>query len=239
MNESRILIFAGAGISAESGLSTFRDTNGLWTKYDVNKVCSYSVFKASKDDKDVRYNIFDFYNKIKEQVLLAHPNQAHKTIANWQQKLGVERVKIVTANIDNLFERAGCEEVTHVHGDINNMMCDACSNRWEVDAYDSTLRCPKCNSKLTKPNVVFFGEKAPEYLKMTQIFNPKKRSDNDILLYVGSSMSVIPPSRLILGKGIKVLVNKDFGEEDYLFRHKYYGLATEELLKVEKDLIKK
>lgn len=240
-----ILIFAGAGISAESGLSTFRDAGGLWTKYDINKVCTYRTLLAAKNDIEKRKYIFDFYNEIKKSIHQAQPNQAHLEIASWQKKYGKDRVKVVTANIDDLFEKAGCEEVIHVHGDIENMLCIGCGNIWKISSlgYQPDERCPKCNSRQTKPNVVFFGEQAPHYLTMQQVFNIKRRNENDLLLYVGSSQSVIPPSRLI-GKannsyhtGNTILVDLHSGEEGHLFKYKYLCKATEGIPKVAEDFL--
>lgn len=244
-NFGKILIFAGAGISAESGLSTFRDKDGLWTKYDINKVCTYRTLLAAKDDLDKRKYIFDFYNDIRKSIHTAIPNKAHIEIASWQKKYGTDRVKIVTANIDDLFEKAGCEEVVHVHGDIQNMLCIGCGNIWKVSeaGYKHDERCPRCNSRQTKPNVVFFGEQAPHYLTMQQIFNIKRRAENDLLLYVGSSQNVIPPSRLI-GKASKsyhlgktILVDLNQGEEGHLFQYKYLCKATEGIPRVSADFL--
>lgn len=245
-NLNKIIIFAGAGISAESGLATFRETGGLWTQFDVEEVCNYYVFKKAKLDEQKRAHIFNFYNLAKQSILKAEPNDAHNIIASWQKSYGTERVKVVTANIDNLFEKAGCEEVLHIHGEIYNMHCAACSHTWNIgeSLFNYQDRCPNCTSRLTKPNVVFFGEMAPNYLKMGQIFNIKNRASNDIILYIGSSMSVIPPDRLLQkinhpNTGITVLVNKDKNEMDNWFKHHYYGIATEELKKVHEEIILK
>lgn len=237
---NRILLFAGAGISAESGLATFREQGGLWTRFDVNEVCNFTTFRLAKNDAKARAHIFEFYTLVRESINQAQPNGAHKQVAMWQKEFGVERVKIVTANIDDLFERAGCQEVIHIHGNAKKMHCVACAHRWEVNDYNHEERCPKCASRLTKPDVVFFGERAPEYLTMNQIFNDRRRLTNDVLLYVGSSQSVIPPSRLIENNrshAQTVLVNKDVGEEDKLFHHRYYGLASEQLGIVDKQVI--
>lgn len=241
---NRLLIFTGAGISAESGLSTFRDSEGLWTKYDIEEVCNFINFRKYKDDANKRHNMFQFYNEVKKSILKAEPNAAHYQVAKWQKEYGTERVIIMTANIDNLFEKAGCEKVTHVHGDIFNMQCAACQNVWSIgnEEYED-VRCPKCNSRLTKPHIVFFYENAPEYESMGYHFHPKRRHADDLLLYVGSSMSVIHPTVLFgegknshLGK--RILVNKDKGVSDYLFQEKYYGLATELLKRVDEDIVK-
>lgn len=238
---SRLLIFSGAGISAESGLSTFRDTGGLWTQYNVEEVCNFQVFKAAKEDTVKRAHIFEFYNEVKKAILAAKPNAAHYQVAKWQQTYGKDRVRIFTANIDDLFERAGCEEVIHVHGDIYHMQCVACQQVWNVgqSSYDSLERCPYCSSRLTKPRVVFFGEAAPQYQTLQHDFHLKRRNPKDFILYVGSSMSVIPPSRLIqlpTNKSQNIVANLEPQNEDNWFGHHYYGLATEQLPKVDKDI---
>ena len=237
---NRILLFAGAGISAESGLATFREQGGLWTRFDVNEVCNFTVFKRAKNDLAARAHIFEFYTLVREAIEKAQPNDAHRQVAAWQKEFGTERVKVVTANIDDLFERAGCQDVVHIHGNAKKMHCVACSHTWEAQFYNHEERCPNCSSRLTKPDVVFFGEPAPEYLKMGQIFNDRRRNENDVLLYVGSSQSVIPPYRLIEANrshSQTVLVNKDEGPEDRLFRHKYYGLASTGLPLVDNEII--
>lgn len=241
---NRILIFAGAGISAESGLSTFRDTGGIWEQFNVDEVCNIHAFKKAKHDDIARANIFNFYNLVKESILKAEPNEAHYQIARWQKQYGKNRVIIMTANIDNLFEKAGCEDVIHIHGEMFNMHCHSCSHIWNIGEaqYNHHDRCPKCNSRLTKPNVVFFGEQAPLYEKMGYHFHPKRMNRDDIILYIGSSMSVIPPTRLFSdayppANMYRVLINKEENSLDRMFSHKYYGNATEELKKVDVAII--
>ena len=234
MTINKIRVFAGAGLSAESGLATFRDEGGLWTKYDINEVCFYPSFIANKEDLKFRQKIFDFYNEVKLACLQAKPNAAHYELALWQNNLGIETV-IFTANVDNLLEQAGCKNVVHVHGDLSSMHCTSCTYSWECDVF-SEQRCPKCNSRLTKPNVVFFHENAPLYAKLLTEFHGKRRHPNDLLVYVGSSQSVIPPSKLMdtrRGKeGVKVLVNLANGPEDSLFDYCYYEKASTGLEKV-------
>lgn len=243
---NRIILFAGAGISAESGLATFREIGGIWDQFDVDEVCNIHAFKNAKEDAKARKNIFNFYNLVKESILKAEPNEAHYQVARWQKQFGKDRVVILTANIDNLFEKAGCEDVIHIHGEIFNMHCYACAHTWNIgdQAYDYKPRCPKCSSRLTKPNVVFFGEQAPLYEEMAYHVHPKRRSKDDTIIYVGSSMSVIPPHRLIPDYPSKdmcdrVLVNKDSHPFDKMFNYQYYGNATEQLLKVDTEIIQK
>lgn len=243
---SKIVLFAGAGISAESGLATFREVGGIWDQFDVDEVCNINAFKKAKEDKEKRAEIFKFYNLVKNSILKAQPNAAHYQVANWQKKYGQDRVVILTANIDNLFEKAGCENVIHIHGDIFNMHCYACNHTWNIgdETYNHEPRCPYCDSRLTKPNIVFFGEQAPLYETMAYHVHPKRRNTNDTLICVGTSMSVIHPTRLMpdYKRGVqydRVLVNKDMTDLDYMFNHKYYGNATEQLAKVDEDIIKR
>jgi len=242
-NLNRLLIFTGAGISAESGLSTFRDTNGLWKKYNIDDVCNYHNFKKDKENHEKRAYMFNFYNDVKKAILKAEPNEAHYQVAKWQKQYGEDRVVIVTANIDNLFEKAGCKDVIHVHGEIFHMHCAACQSKWHIgnDEYQD-IRCPHCSSSLTKPNIVFFYEDAPLYERMHYHFHPKRRQYNDLLLYVGSSMSVIHPLMLFghspkAKLGRTILVNKDVSDDDILFQHQYYGNATEMLPLVDKEIV--
>ena len=176
-----IFLFAGAGISQESGLSTFRCNNGLWEQYDVMKICNYPQFLSDTlDDNQGRKDTFDFYNMRKREIQNASPNAAHYAVADWQKSFGVNNVKIVTSNIDDLFERAGCENVVHVHGDTKHMKCAACDHVWFIgdDDFDIDPSCPHCDSIFTKPNIVFFGETAPEYKTMYQIFNSATQKTN-------------------------------------------------------------
>jgi NAD-dependent deacetylase len=232
MNMNRLLVFAGAGISAESGIDTFRDSGGLWERYDVNTIANYAAFKlATKENTQLRKDIFAFYNSRKENIKLAQPNDAHYACAEWQKKYGAV---IITSNIDDLFEKAGCVDVMHVHGDMNEMGCDSCKHTWPAEVFED-VRCPKCNSRYTKPNVVFFGEGAPLYSSMNYLYHRKRRNIDDTLVYIGSSQQVNPPSRLFQECyiGNKILCNKDICFQDNVFDHKVYGLASVEVPKLE------
>lgn len=239
----RFIIFAGAGISQESGLSTFRDTDGIWNQFNIDELCNYTKWlNATKNETDLRAQIFEFYNLRKVAIQQAQPNAAHFQVAQWQQRFG-DKVIIITSNIDDLFEKAGCTNVLHVHGETTHMHCATCAKNWHIgDApFDPEPRCPHCGSRYTKPNVVFFGERAPNYGSMFAHFHPKRRTRNDVLLYVGSSMTVLPP-KLLFGDGKKdqkanwghrIFVNKDRPSEPIPFDFTFYGLATEKLPEVD------
>ena len=108
----KIIIFAGAGLSAESGLATFRNSpNGLWNQYKISEVCDLRTWKQNID------LVNQFYSERKKEILAANPNAAHISIAQLQQELGHENVQVFTSNIDDLLERAGAK-TTHIHGDI-------------------------------------------------------------------------------------------------------------------------
>ena len=105
----KVLILSGAGLSAESGLRTFRDSDGLWEEYDIEEVCSARGFK-----KD-RQKVLDFYDKRRAQLAGCEPNEAHKMIARLKERYG-EQISVLTQNVDDLLERAGCQKVVHLHG---------------------------------------------------------------------------------------------------------------------------
>ena len=119
---SKIVFFSGAGLSADSGLGVFRGGNGLWDKYDVNQVCNINTWEKN-------YNlVHEFYSLRRVEYAKAKPNSMHKVIASLQQKYGKEKVIVITQNIDNLLEDAGCTDVMHVHGRINYIHCTKCNH---------------------------------------------------------------------------------------------------------------
>lgn len=208
LKKQKILIFCGAGISAESGLNTFRDSNGLWNQYDIDEVCNLKTFHNNKS------KVFEFYNERKKEILKTNFNQAHKDIADIQQIYGIENVHIFTSNIDNLLEKAGCENVCHVHGDIHTMKCLDCNNDWNIgDApYDINDVCPQCSSNNIKPNIIFFNEVAEKY----KILNSEFESSGEIIgkeivpnlkLLIGSSFNVLPISVFRVNRGETILVD--------------------------------
>ena len=148
----RIVILTGAGISAESGLGTFRDAGGLWAEYDLEDVATPQGF--ARDPALVHA----FYNARRANCLAAAPNPAHAALARLQAEHPGE-VTIVTQNIDNLHERAGSRGVIHMHGELLRGLCATCGARWDAPpemAADDP--CPSCGAPATRPDVVWFGE---------------------------------------------------------------------------------
>ncbi len=148
----RIVILTGAGVSAESGLGTFRDVDGLWTKYDLREVATPEGFARNPA------MVHAFYNARRENCRGAEPNAAHAALARLQAQYPGE-VVIVTQNVDDLHERGGATSVIHMHGALNSALCAACGHRWPAP---ETMRaqdpCPSCAAPATRPDIVWFGE---------------------------------------------------------------------------------
>ena len=242
---NKILFFTGAGISAESGISTFRDNeDGLWTKYDPDVVATMSAFEPNKE------LVFKFYSERRVSLANIKPNKAHIEIAKLQKEMGADRVKIVTQNIDDLFEQAGCVDVVHVHGKMTEMRCLECNHIWDVGYTETTpnTMCPKCGREHTKPNVIFFGEHAPKYKALFDIFDTNK-TRNDVVVVIGTSGNVVPMVYVTLNgyehnSGFNILCNKDDdGEFDpRVFHRTFFCKATEaidEIISIAKKRVNK
>lgn len=147
---TEIVILTGAGISAESGIDTFRTKGGLWEQYDVEDVATPEGYARNPQ------LVLDFYNMRRRAVADARPNEAHKALAELERH---KDVLIVTQNVDDLHEKAGSRSVIHMHGAHKNALCNACDARWHAPAV-MTLddQCPKCGECQVRPDVVWFGE---------------------------------------------------------------------------------
>lgn len=148
----RMVILTGAGVSAESGIATFRDGNGLWENHRVEDVASPEGFR--RDPGLVQR----FYDLRRAQALEVEPNAAHLALARLEQRLPGQ-VLIVTQNVDDLHERAGSTNVLHIHGKLNSALCTACWQRgpWTRPLADGP-RCPACGQPALRPDIVWFGE---------------------------------------------------------------------------------
>ncbi len=223
----KIIFFSGAGLSAESGLSTFRDSDGLWANYDINEVCNYDNWEQNFD------LVHEFYSKRRQELATVKPNNAHIKIAQMQQKYG-EAVQIITQNVDNLLEQAGCTDVIHVHGELTKLRCLYCNHVWDVDykPYGGES-CPKCKHTLIKPFVVFFYEPAPLYRSMFGLF--QTLDSDDIIVSIGTSGNVISFDMLLRGvKGYKILNNLEpsLAIDEALFDEIIYEKATSGIEKI-------
>ena len=190
MAKKHIVVLTGAGVSAESGFATFRDTGGLWEQYDVNDVASIEGWYRN------RKLVLDFYNQRRAQLKDAKPNAAHEAIAALEKDYAVD---VITQNVDNLHERAGSTRVLHLHGELTKV-------RPENGAYDRSysekevidvgyrpvaLGDEAPNGSQLRPHIVFFGEAVPNIEKAIDLVEKA-----DILLIVGSSLQVYPAAGL-------------------------------------------
>ncbi|WP_306045689.1 NAD-dependent deacylase [Nioella sp. MMSF_3534] len=182
----RIVILTGAGISAESGLGTFRDKDGLWTRYDLNEVATPEGFARNPR------LVHDFYNARRANALDASPNAAHEALARLERERAGELL-IVTQNVDDLHERAGSRNVLHMHGALAGALCAACDHRWPAPrAMDPDAPCPACAAPRTRPDIVWFGE-IPYH--MDQIAEALWQAD--LFVSIGTSGEVYPAAGFV------------------------------------------
>ena len=180
----KIVVLTGAGISAESGLKTFRDSGGLWEEHRIEDVATFEGWQRNPQ------MVLTFYNERRKQLLLAEPNAAHKALVRLEEKYDV---LIITQNVDDLHERAGSSKVLHLHGELKkvrstvdeNLIYDL--NGWELKMGD---KCEK-GSQL-RPHIVWFGEAVP----MIQLAT-KMTEQADIFIVIGTSLNVYPAASLI------------------------------------------
>lgn len=179
-----ITILTGAGLSAESGLGTFRDKGGLWTKYDLADVATPEGFARNPA------LVQDFYNARRQNCTEAAPNPAHKALARLSRAPGVT---LITQNIDDLLERAGARDVIHMHGELMRALCARCGHRWDAPArMQSDAPCPACGAPATRPDVVWFGE-IPYHMERCEAALVKA----DIFAAIGTSAEVYPAAGFV------------------------------------------
>jgi NAD-dependent deacetylase len=178
-----IVVLTGAGMSAESGINTFRDSNGLWEGHDVMEVASPQGWNTNQN------LVLDFYNQRRKQLLEVNPNEAHKILADLEK---IHSVTIITQNVDDLHERAGSSNVLHLHGELLKVRSTAINTtvlEWKKDL----IIGDKCkDGHQLRPHIVWFGEEVPEMNTAIKIVQKAK-----ILIIVGTSMQVYPAASLL------------------------------------------
>jgi len=181
-----LVVLTGAGMSAESGISTFRDSGGLWEKHKIEDVATPEAWNANP------MLVHDFYNERRKQLLKAEPNQGHKGLAELEKHF---QVKIITQNVDNLHERAGSSWVLHLHGSLMQMRSTGPGkevydiNPEKIEYFEGDL-CPK--GYPIRPHIVWFGEEVPNIPYAIEIVQ-----DADILVVIGTSLKVYPAAGLL------------------------------------------
>lgn len=181
--KKRIVVLTGAGMSAESGLKTFRDVNGLWEGYDVMQVASPQGFATNPK------LVFEFYNQRRRQLLQVEPNQGHKALVTLEKYF---EVSIITQNVDNLHEQAGSSKVLHLHGELLKVRSTVNENYVLDWRDDLNLGDLDNEENQLRPHIVWFGEMVPLLEKAIEITQTA-----DILIIVGTSMQVYPAASLV------------------------------------------
>jgi len=182
----KIIVLTGAGMSAESGISTFRDSGGLWEKYEIDDVATPNGWRRNQE------LVLDFYNQRRIQLLNSKPNDGHYALAELEKEYNVQ---IITQNVDNLHELAGSTNVVHLHGELMKVRSTGPGEEvFDVDPFHPEIyvgdKCPK--GYQLRPHIVWFGEAVPEIEKAEQMTN-----NADLFLIIGTSMQVYPAAGLI------------------------------------------
>ena len=180
----RIVVLSGAGISAESGVSTFRDSNGLWENHRVEDVATPKAWEINKE------LVLTFYNQRRRQLFEVEPNNGHRALVRLEEQFNVQ---IITQNIDDLHERAGSSNVLHLHGELKKVRSTIDPslvyemNEWELKMGD---KCAKGGQ--LRPHIVWFGEEVPNIPSASELVRSA-----DYLIIVGTSLNVYPAAGLI------------------------------------------
>ncbi len=190
MKSKKILILTGAGISAESGIDTFRAAGGLWENHRVEDVATPEGF--AKDPKLVHR----FYNLRRSALKTVKPNPAHIALAKLETSLKASggQLTLVTQNVDDLHERGGAQDVIHMHGILTSMLCGICENRWEhLQDASTEMTCPKCYVKgACRPDIVWFGE-MPYAMHVIE----ERLAACDLFVSIGTSGAVYPAAGFV------------------------------------------
>ncbi len=237
LSQSRVLVLTGAGVSAESGLATFRDSNGLWEQHRVEDVATPAGFA---NDPEL---VWRFYSRRREQAKTVEPNAGHRAIAALEARLG-DRFLLVTQNVDGLHQRAGSERVIEIHGSLFRTKCWAC----DLEPFHDTAsymaerlpicdRCEEAGRKaLLRPDIVWFGEMLdPNHLHAIDSFLRRGHGTPLVFLAVGTSGAVWPAAGLVhqaRGLGAStILVNAEAAENTAHF-HRFLEGRSAEILPV-------
>ena len=179
----KIVVLTGAGMSAESGISTFRDSNGLWENHDIMEVASPEGWKKNPA------LVLDFYNKRRAQLKEVKPNKGHEILAELEKNFDVQ---IITQNVDNLHEKAGSSNVLHLHGELVKVRGEFSENEsiyWETDIH---LGDVNENAEQLRPDIVWFGEQVPAIEEAIPYME-----NADVVIIIGTSLKVYPAAGLM------------------------------------------
>ncbi|HTV34316.1 MAG TPA: NAD-dependent deacylase [Methylocella sp.] len=231
-----IFILTGAGISAESGLGTFRDRDGLWARFDPMKLATPEAFQRDPDE------VHAFYNFRRRNLIEAVPNAAHLALARLEIRLAEKggALFLCTQNVDDLHERAGSHRVTHMHGELRKARCTNCAAVavWDRDMGRSDI-CPACGaSKCLRPHIVWFGE-IPLYMEEID----EQLGHADLFVSIGTSGSVYPAAGFVAeARRMRIRtceLNLDPSDNAHLFDETCYGPASKTVPKWTEAILEK
>ena len=213
----RLAALTGAGVSAESGVATFRGSGGLWEKHRLEDVATPEAFLRNPG------LVLEFYNARRRQLFNVRPNAAHLALARLEEALG-DRMTLITQNVDDLHERAGSKRVLHMHGELLKARCTGCEEvfRWTEEIH-LTDRCAACGGRI-RPHIVWFGE-VPFYLE-DEI---PSALETEVFLAIGTSGSVYPAAGMVMeaklhGK-LTIEINLEPSENNQYFDYSILGPA--------------
>ena len=235
LEHARLLVLTGAGVSAESGLATFRDSNGLWEQHRVEDVASPEGFVRDP------HLVWKFYSLRREQAKTVEPNTGHRALAEVEGRLG-DRFLLVTQNVDGLHQRAGSERIIEIHGSLFRTKCSGC----DIESFDDhatyfgrTLpKCDRCQRRglqaLLRPDIVWFGEMLdPSHLQAIDSFMRGAAGGPFVFIAVGTSGAVWPAAGLVnLARSMgasTILVNAEPAENTAHF-HQFVQAKSAEAL---------
>lgn len=180
----KIVVFTGAGMSADSGIATFRDADGLWANYRIEDVCTPEALVRN------RALVIDFYNMRRREMLAAQPNAGHLAIAGLERDFDVE---VVTQNVDDLHERARSTRVTHLHGELRKLRSMRNPDVIvPIEGWEQPLDATGPDGALLRPHIVFFGEPVPMFERAAGI-----AAQAEVMVVVGTSLAVYPAASLV------------------------------------------
>jgi NAD-dependent deacetylase len=221
-HKPKVVILTGAGISAESGIATFRDSNGLWENHSIEEVATPEGFAANPA------LVYEFYNQRRAQLLDGNvqPNIAHIALSKLEKYLG-DNLTLITQNVDNLHERAGSENLLHMHGCLTSMKCTRSGMRKDVfESIDQNTLCDCCSpNQAMRPDIVWFGE-MPYFMDEIE----EKLSQADVFVSIGTSGNVYPAAGFVqIAKhfgALTVELNLEATHSN-LFDEQFEGTATD------------
>lgn len=219
---AQVVVLSGAGISAQSGISTFRESNGLWENHSVEDVCTLGCLVTNREET------IEFYDKRRTELADKEPNHAHKVLSELKNRYK-NKIAIITQNVDNMFEKAGLahEDVIHLHGYLPKVECEDCHEVYEIGYKKLSEvnggKCISCGSDQVRPYIVMFGEMAPLYATLD-----KEIQDCTLLVVIGTSGMVIGVNTLAHFVERSILNNLEPSDaiNDLYFNKVIYDKAT-------------